>query len=50
MKIRLIHKDITDEEVYQFLKKAKNKSLMNAEEWKKLRLKELKRLGLNWAK
>lgn len=39
---------MTDEETYQHLKD--NDDLMNAEEWKKLRLVELKRIGLNWSK
>lgn len=49
--INLGHKEMTDEEMYQELKKNKNKEfIMGAEEWKKKRLKELKREGKLWSK
>lgn len=50
MKINLIHKDLTDEEIYKNLKRNKNPILMDANKWKKLRLKELKKEGEIWSK
>lgn len=47
---RVVFKDQTDEEVYQQLKKSSLDSLMDAEEWKKLRIIELKRKGKVWSK
>ena len=44
------HKEQTDEETYQMLKKNKDKDLMNAEEWKKKRLSQLKKEGKQWSK
>ncbi|MHA1395390.1 MAG: hypothetical protein ACTSRZ_17945 [Promethearchaeota archaeon] len=49
----MIHKiGIADEEIYQQLKnKGKNNGIyMNADKWKKLRLKELIKLRKNWSK
>jgi len=42
----------TDQEVYKMLKEnyKKNNDLMNPEEWKKLRLKQLKKEGKNWSR
>ena len=41
----------TDEEVYRDLKRLKgDPDLMDAEEWKKKRLKQLKKEGRNWSK
>lgn len=53
MEINLIHKEQTDEQVYQNLKKLYKKSpnpFMNPEKWKKLRLKVLKKEGRLWSK
>jgi len=50
---RILHKEITDEEVYNNLKKIYKKnqeSLMSPKEWKRKRLIELKRIGKVWSK
>ena len=49
MEINLTHQDMTDEEIYQNLKKNKNPSLMDADKWKGLRKQELKKKGLVWS-
>jgi len=49
--IDLSHKEMTDEEIFQLLKKYKHKpDLMDAKLWKKLRLKQLKKEGKKWSK
>lgn len=48
--IRMMHEEQTDEEEYQMLKKNKeDKNLMDAEEWKKNRLIQLKKEGKVWS-
>lgn len=50
MEINVIHKEMTDEEIYQNLKKVDDKSpFMNADEWKKLRKIQLKKEGKKWS-
>ena len=45
------HKSMTDEEVYQHLKNNKdNKSFMDADEWKALRLVQLGKEGRVWSR
>lgn len=44
------HRKQTDEETYQMLKRKKDKDLMDAEQWKRLRLKQLKKEGKKWSK
>lgn len=47
----IYHEKQTDEETYQMLKKNKGKGgLMNADEWKKLRIIELNKEGKKWTK
>lgn len=40
---------MTDEEMYQQLKETDNECMMDAEEWKALRIKQLEREGGNWS-
>ena len=47
--INIIHKEVTDEEMYQALKRNKNPFFMKADVWKKLRLQQLKKEGLIWS-
>jgi hypothetical protein len=44
------HEEMTDEEVYQMLKENCNPNYMDADEWKKLRLIQLKKDGKSWSK
>ena len=48
--LNLIHQGMTDEEIYQNLRKNKNPVFMSAGEWKRERMKELKKQGLIWSK
>jgi hypothetical protein len=50
--INVFHKELTDEEAYKNIKKISKQSdsFMNPEEWKNLRLIELKREGKVWSK
>lgn len=41
---------MTDEETYQMIKKDKSGLFMDADEWKKSRLKFLKKEGRKWSK
>lgn len=41
---------LTDENVYQMLKSRAHPNLMGAEEWKKKRLRQLKKEGKNWSR
>jgi hypothetical protein len=53
MEINIIHKKQTDEEAYENVKKLHNQYpdiFMNPEEWKKLRLVEIRKEGKVWSK
>jgi len=47
--MNLIHKEMTDEEIYQNLKSSHNPILMDSEKWKKLRMKILSKEGKVWS-
>ncbi len=49
MEDNITHKETTDEEIYQMLAENKSVVFMDAEKWKELRLKELKRIGKRWS-
>lgn len=49
MEINLIHKEMTDQECYENIRNNPDKFGMPAEEWKKKRLKQLKKEGKNWS-
>lgn len=45
------HEAMTDEEIYQKLKEEQTyEGVMKAEEWKKRRMKELRKEGRNWSR
>ena len=44
----ITHKSMSDEEVYQALKKTTDNVYMDADEWKELRLKVLKEENKEW--
>lgn len=45
-----MHKEMTDEETYQMLKSDRDSDMMDADEWKNLRLIELNRRGKSWSR
>ena len=53
MKMNIIHKEQTDEETYENIKKLHKQYpdvFMNSKEWKKLRLVEIRKEGKVWSK
>jgi len=50
--INVIQKEMTDQEVLENVKELHEKlpcTIMSPEKWKRLRLKELKRMGKTWS-